>query len=161
MRTTIVPAQITTVEDTIAGNLTLNQLILLVIPVFSTVMVLVICPPFLKLSIYKLVISFVIALPPIALSIRVKGQVAFRLVRLALTYRIRPRIYLLTGSSSSCSFCLTEEKENDVIQVQEPEPAEFIRPLDDTELKELGEILTDRSINFYANKKGGFNAVIE
>ena len=35
MRTTVVPAQVTTVEDKIAGNLGLSQLLLLTLPVFG------------------------------------------------------------------------------------------------------------------------------
>ena len=34
MRTTVIPAQITTVEDKIAGSLNLTQILILMIPVF-------------------------------------------------------------------------------------------------------------------------------
>ena len=161
MKTTIVPAQVTTVEDTIAGNLTLVQLILLSAPLFSTAGVYIIIPPFLKLTLYKFILSIVIALPPIVLSIRFQGQIAFRLVRLALTYLIRPRVYLLLPGLNGCYFCIEQAKDIEEKGEQKVETVEYIKPLDNTELKELGEVLTDRTINFYANKKGGFNAVVE
>lgn len=161
MKTTIVPAQVTTVEDTIVGNLTLIQLILMSAPVFSSGAVYVILPPFLKLTLYKFILSVVIALPPIVLSLRFQGQIAFRLIRLALAYLIRPRIYLLLPSLNSCYFCSEQIEEIEEKTEKKPEIIDQVKPLNNTELRELGEVLTDRTINFYANKKGGFNAVVE
>jgi len=48
MKTTTVPAQVTTVEDRLAGNLSLTQLLLLVCPVFVSCLIYVVFPPFIK-----------------------------------------------------------------------------------------------------------------
>lgn len=59
MKTSIVPAQITTVEDKVAGNLSLPQLFLLSAPIFIGSLVYLIFPPFMGAASYKLVIVFV------------------------------------------------------------------------------------------------------
>lgn len=61
MKTTIVPAQITTVEDTIAGNLSLNQILLLASPVFLDSALFVVLPPFYHAAAYKIILLIAIA----------------------------------------------------------------------------------------------------
>ena len=75
MRTTIVPAQITTVEDKIAGNLNLTQITLLIFPAFWTIIVYALFIPRFHLSIYKLPLVILVLLVCLALSVRIKGRV--------------------------------------------------------------------------------------
>ena len=53
MKVRSIPAQITTVEDKIAGNLNLTQILLLMIPVFWLMIVYTIFPPYMEFSVYK------------------------------------------------------------------------------------------------------------
>jgi hypothetical protein len=56
MRSTVIPAQITTVEDKITGNLSLTQIILLIIPVFILTILFSLVPPVMKLGIFKTIL---------------------------------------------------------------------------------------------------------
>ena len=77
MKTTIIPAQITTVEDKIAGNLNLTQIIILMIPVLWTAFVYVGLPPATKLSLYKLPLILLVVFVCMTLALRIKGKVVY------------------------------------------------------------------------------------
>ena len=62
MRTTIIPAQITTVEDKIAGSLNMTQILILMFPVLWTAIVYLILYPAMKLTLYKLPAISVVAI---------------------------------------------------------------------------------------------------
>jgi len=69
-----IPAQITTVEDKIVGNLSLTQMILLMIPIFWFMLVYTLFYPFMQYSWYKLPIFLIIAVFSLILAIRVKKK---------------------------------------------------------------------------------------
>lgn len=94
MKTTIVPAQITTVEDKVAGNLTFTQLLLIITPVFFNAALFVVLPPFAQLASYKLFIGGCITLFCLAAAIRVKGRLVLLWCTIILRYNRRPRYYL-------------------------------------------------------------------
>ena len=73
MKTTTVPAQVTTIEDRLAGNLSLSQLLLLVCPVFVSCAIYVVFPPFLKISIVKVTLSVSLFIFFGTMAIRIKG----------------------------------------------------------------------------------------
>ena len=50
MKTAIVPAQVTTVEDKVAGNLNLTQLLLIASPVFVRGVIYAVFPPSFEIS---------------------------------------------------------------------------------------------------------------
>lgn len=94
MKMTVVPAQITTVEDRIIGTLGFSQILLLVIPVFTSAGIFAIVPPFLSGALYKYIVIAVVAAVFCILAIRIKGKIiAFWLVTI-LRYNLRPKYYL-------------------------------------------------------------------
>jgi len=94
MRTTVIPAQITTVEDKIAGNLNLAQIVLLVIPVIWATVVYTIVPPVFRLAWYKLPVAMVVLVICVALSLRIKGKVLINWLAVLLRYNLRPKYYI-------------------------------------------------------------------
>ncbi len=100
MKTTIVPAQVTTVEDKIAGNLGFTQLLLLVTPVFLSGALFGFFPPFLKVAPYKLVLGGLLALVCITLAIRIKGKILLSWISIISRYNVRPRFYLFDKNDS-------------------------------------------------------------
>jgi hypothetical protein len=94
MRTTVIPAQITTVEDKIAGNLNLTQILLLMVPVFWTTIVYSVFSPAMQLAWYKIPVVLIVSLISIALSLRIKGKVVLNWIIVLLRFNIRPRFYL-------------------------------------------------------------------
>lgn len=94
MRTTVVPAQVTTVEDRIAGSLGLSQLILLTVPVFGGSALFVVLPPFFNYAVYKVVLIVCFAALCALLAIRVKGKILLQWLIAIVRYNSRPRYYV-------------------------------------------------------------------
>jgi hypothetical protein len=100
MRSTVVPAQITTVEDKIAGNLGMSQLLLLVMPIFGGSALYVALPPFFDYAVYKLVIIVGFAVLCGLLAIRVKGKILLHWVTIISGYNLRPKYYVFDKNDS-------------------------------------------------------------
>jgi hypothetical protein len=94
MRSQVIPAQITTVEDKIAGNLNLTQIMLLLFPAFWTTIVFTIFSPRLHLSWYKLPLVFVVLFICLVLALRIKGKVVLNWAFTILRYNLRPKYYV-------------------------------------------------------------------
>lgn len=99
MKSTIVPAQITTVEDRIAGNLTFSQLLLMVAPVFFTGVVFTFIPPFMTLRGYKLIVCLSVMLICLTLAIRIKGRIVLVWISILGRYNLRPKYYLFNKNN--------------------------------------------------------------
>lgn len=100
MRTTIVPAQVTTVEDRIAGNLGLSQVILLIAPVFAGSALYVLLPSFFEYAAYKVWVIVVLALLCGVLAVRIKGKIVLLWALVLLRYHLRPTYYLFNKNSA-------------------------------------------------------------
>jgi len=94
MKVTVVPAQVTTVEDRIVGSLGFSQLVLIVSPVFLAAGLFVILPPFMGSAVYKFVIMCVLAFLCCVLAIRIKGKILAAWLIVILRYNLRPKYYL-------------------------------------------------------------------
>lgn len=94
MKMTVVPAQVTTVEDRIIGNLGFSQILLLIIPVFAAAGIFTLLPPFMGGALYKYVIMSAVALLFGLLSIRIKGKILASWLVTILRYNLRPKYYL-------------------------------------------------------------------
>lgn len=100
MRTTIIPAQITTVEDKIAGNLNLAQIILLLIPVVWITVVYVLVPTPFGINLYKIPLALVVLIICLVLALRVRGKLVLNWLGVLLQYNLRPRYYVLNKNDS-------------------------------------------------------------
>ena len=94
MKMTVVPAQVTTVEDRIIGNLGFSQILLLIIPVFASAFIFGLFPPFMGGALYKYIIMASVALLFCILAIRIKGKIVANWIITISRYNIRPRYYL-------------------------------------------------------------------
>ncbi len=159
MKTSVVPAQVTSVEDTITANLTLTQIILLIIPVFVCAVLFAVMPPLGHVSITKVVASLVLSLPFVVLALKVKGALVLHWLRLVLSFHLRPRLYLNT-------VVIAQNKTN---QAGEEEPAlskdeqtgvTKQRQLYPDEIARIASVLTNKKVVLRPHK-GGFSAVIE
>lgn len=100
MKTVKIPAQITTVEDKIMGNLTLSQLSLLMAALFSSALIYILFPPYSKLTILKGVIMAVVSLILIIMSIKIRGKLFINWLIIILLYHYRPRIYVYSKNDN-------------------------------------------------------------
>jgi hypothetical protein len=99
MRTTVIPAQITTVEDKIAGSLSMTQILILITPVLWATLLYVVLIPQMKLSAYKLTLILITSVICIVLALRIKGKVVLEWISILLKYQIRPKYYLFNKNS--------------------------------------------------------------
>lgn len=166
MKTTVVPAQVTTVEDKIAGNLSFTQLLLLTTPVFMSGALFTLLPPFLGFSAFKLSVCGILFILCGILAIRIRGVIILNWLMIVLRYNLRPRYFLYDKNST---YLRTTEKVKQATQVAtEPEKVEqsaevIHEPLSIKELLRVKEVLSDsRSLfHFRTTKKGELRVFIK
>ena len=94
MRSTLVPAQITTLEDRVTANLSMRQILIFILVIFINIILFCLLPPFFKLDPIKITLSLLISIQLMTLAIRVKGHLILDHLLLMARYKFRPRIYL-------------------------------------------------------------------
>jgi len=94
MKTTIIPAQITTVEDKIAGSLNMTQILILMFPVLWTALIYILLPSPMKLSSYKVGLIAACVIVCIALAFRIKEKIVAEWLGILLKYRLRPKYWI-------------------------------------------------------------------
>ncbi len=165
MRTTIVPAQITTVEDRIAGRLGLSQLLLLIGPVFGGSGIFVILPPFFNYAVYKLVLIVCVAVLCSLLAIRIKGKILLFWGMTLLRYNLRPRYYVFNKNSVHTRDVIRHVDVPDET-TEEAQPQKVVRTrlpqLSTAELVKIEDIIANpaANIHFTTNKKGALSVSI-
>lgn len=166
MKTAIVPAQITTVEDKVAGNLSLTQLLLLAAPVFIGSAIYIILPPSLGAAAYKLVLVTIIGVVFAVLAIRFKGRILMLWAITIARYNLRPRHYVYDKNDM---YLRSEGKED--VEASVPSEIEVntqaTKPLVPTTLTTLDTVMLESIIanpkaklHFKADRKGGLNVHI-
>lgn len=100
MKTTVVPAQITTVEDKITSSLTALQLGLLVAAGIVCVCLYVVVPPFNSLSTSKFAFIVIAALLVSSFAFRIGDRILLRWVIILIKYWSRPKKYIFDKNDS-------------------------------------------------------------
>lgn len=158
MKSTVVPAQVTTVEDKVAGSLSLSQLLLLVTPAFIGGGMYALVPPMMGMPVYKMVIAGFIALVFGLLAIRVKGKILLLWLVIMLRYNLRPRYHIFNKNNAYLRE-IEPPAEQDAPQpataIEEPQQAPALRPTV-AETIRLEKIITNPKANlrFLTDKKG-------
>lgn len=106
MRSTIIPAQITTVEDTIAGNLNLSQILILVSSMFINTFIYSLLPKRLSFTFYKIPLMLVIFAVCIILSLRIKQRIVLNWLVILTTYMLRPHLYIFNKNTEFGRFTI-------------------------------------------------------
>ncbi len=165
MRTTIIPAQITTVEDTIAENLNFTQMLLLMLALFVSGVIYVLFPAAMHLSTYKVVCMIAWSLLCCIFALRIKGKLVLEWATLIATYHQRPAYYVFdkndtTGRDMDLPIVGHQkaiQKKKLVLEVQNP----FIPTTDVAQLVTVEQLMGKRSVSFKTDKKGGFHVALE
>lgn len=158
MKTTIVPAQVTTVEDKVAGNLTLSQLLLLAAPAFIGTAIYIGLPPMLNMSPYKLVFTLLVAATFGLLAIRFKGKILLLWLVILARYNLRPRYYVFDKNDPHLrdmeSLFVQEATQQSI--VSEESEATPLPTLSVAESVRLEDIMANPKANlqFLTDKKG-------
>jgi hypothetical protein len=122
MKQTAVPAQVTTVEDRIVGNLGLGQVVLLALPVVGAGAVFSGLPPIMHLALYKLVLVILCTAICGTLAIRIKGKILLLWLIIRLRYNLRPGYYVYTKNSLANRELYETIETEEALADDEPEP---------------------------------------
>jgi hypothetical protein len=159
MRSTIVPAQVTTIEDRVAGKLGLSQLVLLAAPVFLGSILYVILPPFYEYHVYKIVVLVALAVACGLLAVRIKGQILLLWLLMIARYNLRPRYFVYSKNSLHGRDKVEPIKSEKVVDTGAEAPA-VVRPkqpqLSTADLVKIEELLANPQANvrFTTTRKG-------
>jgi hypothetical protein len=161
MRISIVPAQITTVEDKIAGNVSVPQAMLLGIPILFGFIIALLFPPSGQFVAYKIAIVIGLFVICGSLAIRVKDRIVAQWLKLFAIYCARPLYYVYDKNSTYLRGIDTSEvipeKVAETLPTKKPimttnniSPKEFVR---------LEQFATDTRVGmkFEIGKKGELN----
>lgn len=158
MRSTVVPAQVTTVEDRIAGSLGLSQLLLLTVPVFGGSALFVILPPFFSYAVYKVVIIVCFAVLCGLLAIRIKGKILLQWLIAIIRYNSRPRYYVYDKNDAHMRDITRKVKTEETEEKIEPKKTilQKLPQLSTAELVKIEDIIANPQANLYytTNRKG-------
>lgn len=167
MRSQPIPAQITTVEDKIAGNLNLTQIILLMVPVFFTTIAYAIFPPQMHLAVYKFPLVLLVLIVSLVLSMRIKGKVVLNWLVIVLGYNLRPKYYLFNKNDTHLRILDLPVFEKKQRKIFKKAPAKLEKSVSIplfglNDLVKLQTIMSNPKYSFVLKpgKKGGFNVSV-
>lgn len=165
MKTTVVPAQITTVEDRIAGNFTFPQIVLLVIPLLTGTAIYVLFPEKMHFSVIKLIL---IALQFIffgGLAIRFRGRILADWLVIFLRFYARPRYYIFTKNDMAARNGYVEIGEKIITEeeTEEIKKTPIIDTLETAEKIKVEQLLKNPllTLSFKIARKGGIDVSLK
>ncbi len=165
MRSQVIPAQITTVEDKIAGNFSLTQIMLLLMPVLIATFIYAFLPPTMTFVIYKLVLASFLAVLSITLAIRVKGRIIASWLVVLIRYNARPKYYIYNKNSATYREVIKPEVQTAIVEQEQDEKVsqKQINAPDIKDVLKLRHLLdtTDFNLTYRSGKKGGLNVAFE
>ena len=164
MKTAIVPAQITTVEDKITGNLSLSQIVLLAIPAFIAAAIYIVFPPTLKFVGYKLALVGLASLAMSSLAIRIRGKLVLHWLIVMTRFNLRPRYYVFNKNDLHLRHEPVEPKQP---ETKTPSPTKqttntIVHDITAADRVLIQNLLDDSNANlhFKSDKRGGLRVVI-
>ncbi len=164
MKTTVVPAQITTVEDRIAGSLTLPQIVLLVMPMVIGALMYAVIAPKMHFGTIKTTLIAIEFIFFGGLALRINGKIVGEWLVIYLRFSSRPRRYVFTKKDITHREVIVEnEIKTKLKQVQNNEIKKTDKPLTLLEESHIGKIFNNNnlSISFKPSKKGGLDVQLK
>lgn len=164
MRSTIIPAQVTTVEDKIAGNLGVTQLLLLTAPIFGGSALFVVFPPFFGYAVYKVVLIVCLMVFSSALAVRIRGRIILHWLIILAGYMLRPKYYVFDKNDDYLRAIdapvptASERVEEAVTAIKR----DLLPHLDPAELVRLQDLMADprAQLQFKTNRKGELSVYV-
>lgn len=160
MKTTVVPAQITTVEDRIAGNFTFAQIFLMIIALIVGTLLYVFIPPRMHLGSIKLVLITLQFIIFGGLAFRINGKIVAEWLKIYSHYSKRPRRYVFTKNDEAGRYKPISLKIKESFIEQPLRKKRVAIPgLAPSEESQLGRLLHNPTVtvSFELAKKGGID----
>ncbi len=164
MKTQVIPAQITTVEDRIAGNLSLTQIIILLSPVLLTTLTYALLPPSMMFVWYKLGLTTLFIIVSITLAIRVKGKIILSWIVVLTRYNLRPKHYIFNKNEVFAREVYLPLDKTEQAMIVKPSARE--KKIENPSVQDLLQfryVLNRENFNlrFSTGKKGGLRVAFE
>ncbi len=164
MKTQVIPAQITTVEDKIVGNLSFTQLLLLMVPVALAGVIYILFSPMMSIVWYKLVLVICLSLPFLILAMRLKGMLVIEWLQLVGRYLTRPKVYVADKNDEMFRTVPVLEKATLPAnrKVKQVKPRELLK-LTNASLVQFEQQLALRklAVRVIPSNKGGIHVVLD
>ena len=164
MRSAIVPAQITTVEDKVAGNLSLSQLLLLSAPIFAGSVIFAVLPPLMGGALYKTALVVVATTLLWLLAIRVKGRILLLWAITIGRYNLRSRFFVFDKNDTYLrpTDSRPEPEELRDADIEEAQPRVMMPALSTPETVMLEAVAAnpEAKLHFKIDRKGGLSVRI-
>lgn len=155
MKSSIVPAQITSVEDKIAGNFSLTQIMLLLSCVFLCVLIYSVFPPKNELVGYKVPLIIIVCLLFALCSLRIRGKLLLEWFTVLISFLLRPRIYVFNKNSSEYRYVPSIADFN-ALTVNEPAQIENSAAHYEFDKKDIDYLMNDSEVSIrFTFGKGG------
>lgn len=164
MRNTVIPAQITTVEDKIAGNLNLTQILLLMTPVLITTLLYSLVSPAMKLTLLKMILIGLSTLVCGILAIRVKGRVILNWLAVFIKFKLRPSFFVFNKNDCYLREIETPIKNNNQVKVIKKLPVlKTEKSMLEVDAVKLLHVINNQknSLRFVFNQKGGLHVALD
>lgn len=164
MKLSVVPAQVTSIEDKIASNISLHQLILLVSPVFFGMLSYVALPPFTRLVLYKVIVLILIVAICFISALRIQGTLVLFHVLIRMKYNQRPRYYVFNKNDQylRTDFPAVLKDNEPAVHLTATEKQATVYPaLNSTDSVRLDQLIhADASLSFKPHKRGGGSVIV-
>lgn len=153
MRSTVIPAQVTTVEDTIAGNLTLTQILLFIAPMLISTAIYAILPEKLAFSPYKILLITWVSLTFLTMALRVKGRLVLNWLLVLSSFLLRPHIFVFNKNTTFTRDVSWDVPVRKKVAVK---PSKKVIEVNNTEQTEYDyeSLLRNTSVNLRFTRKG-------
>lgn len=167
MKTTVIPAQITTIEDKIVGSLNLTQIILMMVPVFWATFVYALFIPAMQLAWYKLPLVIIVTIICLGLCLRIKGKIVLDWLLVLARFNVRPKYYVFNKNDEflrQIDLPVFEVQTKAVKKVKAIKESKVRLPnFDIKDLIQLDNLIENENVTvrLRAGKKGGFNVAFE
>ena len=163
MRSTVIPAQITTVEDKIAGNFSLSQILLMMAPVLMATLLYTIVPTSMSFGKGKIIFTIIFSIIFLTLAIRVKNKIVGEWLVVWLRFKLRPEIYVFDKNDNYLRPIYLKEKAGVKVKTKEIKKVMVKEKISDEDRVRWQNIIEgrNRSLSFEFNKKGGLNVALE
>lgn len=164
MRNTVIPAQITTVEDKIAGNLNLTQILLLMAPVLITTLLYSLVSPAMKLTLFKIILIGFFSLICGILAIRVKGRVILNWLAVFIKFKLRPSFFVFNKNDCYLREIEVPIKNNNKVNVVKKLPVlKTEKSMLEVDAVKLLHVINNQknSLRFVFNQKGGLHVALD
>jgi hypothetical protein len=164
MKTATVPAQVTTIEDRIAGNFTVSQLLILMLGFGLATIVYFFVAPRYHFNPVKAAVMLATVLCIVPLSLRIGDRILADWLVVLIRFWLRPRRYVFTKNDPSTrSLPPSKNMTTAITQIATSKPvSSAIETVSVPDKIRFDELLTSPSlaVRFVVAKKGGIDVTL-